>query len=153
MIRTVAGMSEEPTSLAEQTFRDLLTAAITRGHRPPPTTVLGPTCWIAIDALAREHPDAMPDHVVAAYDAFAIEHAKSDEAKAHAEADVDPATARAAEYAAIDALVAQLTITYPNIDPRTVTAVVRRIHADFHGHAVRDFIPLFVEQAAHRKLA
>jgi hypothetical protein len=146
-------MSEEPTSLAEQTFRDLLTAAITRGHRPPPTTVLGPTCWIAIDTLAREHPNAMPERVVAAFDAFAIEHRDTDRTEIDVEAEVDPATARAAEYAAIDALVAQLTITYPNIDPRTVTAVVRRIHADFHDHAVRDFIPLFVEQAAHRKLA
>lgn len=140
-------MSEEPTSLAEQTFRDLLTAAITRGHRPPPTTDLGPTCWIAIDALAREHPDATPERVVAAFDAFAIEHQNADQTE------IDPVTARVAEYAAIDALVAQLTITYPNIDPHTVTAVVRRIHADFHDQAVRDFIPLFVEQAAHRKLA
>ena len=140
-------MSETPTSLTEQTFRDLLTAAITRGHRPPPTTILGPTCWIAIDTLAREHPDATPERVVAAFDAFAIEHLDVDRAE------IDPVTARAAEYAAIDALVAQLTITYPNIDPGTVTAVVRRIHADFHEHAVRDFIPLFVEQAAHRKLA
>lgn len=142
-------MSEEPTSLAEQTFRDLLTAAITRGHRPPPTTILGPTCWIALDALAREHPDASPEHVVAAFDAFAIEHLDTE----RDDAEMDLTTARAAEYAAIDALVAQLSITYPNIDPRTVTAVVRRIHADFHDHAVRDFIPLFVEQAAHRKLA
>lgn len=146
-------MSEEPTSLAEQTFQDLLTAAITRGHRPPPTTSLGPTCWIALDALAREHPDATPEHVVAAFDAFAIEHQATDLTEIDVEAEVDPTTTRAAEYAAIDALVAQLTITYPNIDPRTVTAVVRRIHADFHDHAVRDFIPLFVEQAAHRKLA
>ena len=144
-------MSEEPTSLAEQTFRDLLTAAITRGHRPPPTTILGPTCWIALDVLAREHPDATPERVVAAFDAFAIEHLDTDQGET--DIDSDPATARAAEYAAIDALVAQLTITYPNIGPRTVTAVVRRIHADFHDHAVRDFIPLFVEQAAHRKLA
>ena len=138
-------------SLTEQTFRDLLTAAITRGQRPPPTTVLGPTCWIAIDVLAREHPDATPERVVAAFDAFAIEHLEID--RTESPADVDPVTARVAEYAAIDALVAQLSITYPSIDPRTVTAVVRRIHADFHDHAVRDFIPLFVEQAAHRKLA
>ncbi len=144
-------MSEEPTSLTEQTFRDLLTAAITRGHRPPPTTILGPTCWIAIDTLAREHPDAAPERVIAAFDAFAIEHQATD--RSDVEAHMDPATARATEYAAIDALVAQLTITYPNIDPRTVTAVVRRIHADFHDHAVRDFVPLFVEQAAHRDLA
>lgn len=144
-------MSEEPTSLAEQTFRDLLTAAITRGDRPPPTAILGPTCWIALDALAREHPDATPERIVAAYDAFAIEHQGTD--RTDADAEVDLTTARAAEYAAIEALVAQLTITYPNIDPRTVRAVVRRIHADFHDHAVRDFIPLFVEQAAHGKLA
>ena len=90
-------------SLTEQTFRDLLTAAITRGHRPPPTTILGPTCWIAIDVLAREHPDAAPERVVAAFDAFAIEHLEIDGSESPA--DVDPVTARVAEYAAIDALV------------------------------------------------
>ncbi|WP_309224931.1 three-helix bundle dimerization domain-containing protein [Mycolicibacterium sp. CBMA 234] len=143
-------MSAE-SDLTEQTFRALLTAAVAQGRRPPHTTTIGPACWIAIDILARDHPDATPDQIVAAFDAFAIEHPQVGRAEVHPE--LDPLTARAAEFAAIEALTAQLTITYPNVDPGTVAAVVRRIHADFHDHAVREFIPLFVEQAAHRKLA
>ncbi|MDR3661973.1 MAG: hypothetical protein P4L86_16585 [Mycobacterium sp.] len=144
-------MAAKSADLAEQTFRDLLTAAIAWGRRPLHTSVLGPSSWVAIDVVAREHPDATPEQIAAAFDAFAIEHRDTD--RAAAQPDIDPVTAKAAEHAAIDALAAQLRITYPNIDPQTVTAIVRRIHADFHGHAVRDFIPLFVEHVAHQKLA
>lgn len=51
----------ESTDLAEKIFRELLTAAIARGRRPHHTAALGPTTWLAIDVLAREHPDATPD--------------------------------------------------------------------------------------------
>lgn len=136
-------------SLAEQTFHELLTAAITTGRRPQHTTAVGPACWIAIDALAQHHPDADPGHIVAAFDAFALEHHNTDHSDAP---EGDPLTARAAEYAAIDALAAQLTITYPTVAPDTVRALVRRIHADYNDQTVRDFIPLFVEHAAHRQL-
>ncbi len=142
-------MPAESDSPAERTFRELLTAAITTGRRPPHTTTLGPASWAAIDAVAREHPDATADHVVAAHDAFTFEHTDD----AAAQADLDPMTARAAEYAAIDTLVAQLAITYPDVDPETLVAVVRRIHADFDDHEIREFVPLFVEQAVHQHLA
>lgn len=55
-------------------FRELLSAAISRGRRPHRTGDLGPATWMAIDVVAREHPDAEPEHIVAAHDAFAIEH-------------------------------------------------------------------------------
>lgn len=142
-------MAADSSDLAERTFQDLLAAAIATGRRPTHTAVLGPACQVAIDIVAREHPDATSDHIVAAYDAYAIENRGT----APGSPDDDPLTARAAEYAAINALVAQLIITYPNVDPQTVTAIVRRIHADFHNDAFRDFIPQFVEQAAHQKLA
>lgn len=137
-------MSADFADPAEQIFRDLLAAALASGRRPGPTAALGPASWVAIDAVAREHPYVTPDQVIAACDAFAMEHAGG-------VSEVDPLTARAAEYAAIDALISHLTISYPNIEPQTVTAIVRRIHADFHDHAVRDFIPLFVEHAALRQ--
>lgn len=142
-------MPAESVTPAERTFRELLTAAITVGRRPHPTSQLGPASWAAIDVLAQEHPDATPDHVVAAHDAFAFEHTAEDPRQR----DVDPLTVQAAEYAAIDTLVAQLSITYPHVDPQTLTAVVRRIHADFDDHRLREFVPLFVEQAAHQRLA
>lgn len=137
-------MSAEFADPAEQIFRGLLAAAIASGRRPDPTATLGPASWVAVDALARQHPDATPDQVIAACDAFAMEHTGG-------VSDVDPLTARAAEYAAIDALISHLTISHPNIESQTVTAIVRRIHADFHDHAVRDFVPLFVEHAALRQ--
>lgn len=86
-------MSEEPTSLAEQTFRILLTAAITRGDRPPPTTILGPTCWIALDALAREHlirHSRTRGRRVRRRD----EHQATDLTEIDVEAEVDPTTTR-----------------------------------------------------------
>lgn len=144
-------MSAQYPKLAEQTFHELLTAAITHGRRPQHTTAVGPTCWVAIDVLACEHPDASPAHVAAAYDAFAIDHQHTDATEELEQ--TDPVTARAVEYAAIDALVAQLTITYPGIDPQTVAAIVRRIHADLsHARVPREFIALRVEHDAHRQL-
>ncbi len=141
-------MPAEFASPAERTFRELLTAAITAGRRPPHTALLGPASWAAIDAVAREHPDATADHLVAAHDAFTFEHTGD-----ATHTGLDPMTARAAEFAAIDTLVAQLTITYPDVDPHTLAAVVRRIHADFDDHEIREFVPLFVEQAVHQHLA
>ena len=87
-------MPAEFVTPAAHTFRELLAAAITAGRRPHPTSQLGPASWAAIDALAREHPDATPDHVVAAHDAFTFEH--TDDPRGH---DLDPMTAQATEYA------------------------------------------------------
>lgn len=143
-------MAAQYPHLAEQTFHELLSAALTYGHRPQHTTAVGPTCWVAIDVLAREHPDATPEHIIAAYDAFALEHLHSDGVRTD---EADPVTARAVEYAAIDALVAQLSITYPTIDPNAVAAIVRRIHADLRqDRAPQEFIALRVEHDAHRQL-
>lgn len=139
----------ESTDLAEKIFRELLTAAIARGCRPHHAAALRPTTWLAIDAIAREHPEATPDQIVAAHDAFNREHRST----ACAEFGEDPHTARAAEYAAIDNLVAQLRITYPAVAPEAIATIVRRVHADFDTRSDRDFIPLFVEQAVREQLA
>lgn len=139
----------EVFGLVEQTFRDMFNAAVTRGARPRRTAVLGPATWAAIDVLAQEHPDATADHFASAHDAFALEHGDPQESAA----DQDPLTARATEFAAIDTLVAHLKISYPDIDPAEIDTVVRHIHRGYDDHAVREFIPLFVERAAHRRLA
>ncbi len=143
--------AESIRDLAEQTFREFLTAAIANGRRPSHTTALGAASWIAIDLLAREHPDASPEHVVMAYDAFAFEHRGAGQLQARRLA--DPATARAAERAAIDDLLAHLRITYPGVAPTVMNDLVRRIHADFDDHRIRDFVPMIVEHAVLQKFA
>lgn len=144
-------MSEQTADPIDKMFRDLLNQAIICGQRPRRTTLLGPATWAAIDVVAAEHPDATADHIASAFDAFTLDHRIADDAELLR--DDDPLTARAAEYAKIDALVAHLKISYPAVDPETVNAVVRHIHAGFDGHRVRDFIPLFVERAARQRLA
>ena len=144
-------MPSESPSPAERTFSELFSEALAHGRRPPHTSLLGPASWAAIDVLAREHPDASPDQVIAAHDAFTFEH-EGDTAR-EPDATADPATARAVEYAAIDTLVAQLAITYPDVDHQTLTAVVRRAYAEYDDHELREFVPLFVEQAVHQQLA
>jgi hypothetical protein len=142
-------MFEESADLVDRTLRDLLAQAITGGRRPRRTAILGPATWAAIDALACEHPDATADHIASVYDAFRVEHRNV----APAEPPEDPLTAKAAEFAAIDTLIAQLKISYPDVDPDTVARVVRQVHARFDGRPVRDFVPLFVERAARRRFA
>lgn len=141
--------AREPTDLGESTFRELLTAAITQGRQPHRTTALGPATWLAVDALARAHPEATPDHIVAACDAFNLEHRSVDSPD---QCD-DPRTARAAEYAAIDALVAQLRITYPAVEPETIATTVHRLYAAHDDRADRELVPLMVEQAVRQQLA
>lgn len=141
-------MPAEPTDPAELTFRELLTAAIAYGRRPDQSTALGPTTWVALDVVAREHPEATPDQVVTAHDAFLHEHRQACQSE-HA----DPLTQRATEFAEIDNLVAHFRITRPELDPATVGAVIRRIHRDFADVGEREFVTMFVEQEALRRLA
>lgn len=60
-------------SSSTSTFRELLMNALVFGHRPRHAFELGPATWFAIDVVAREHPEATPEQIVAAYDAFAME--------------------------------------------------------------------------------
>jgi hypothetical protein len=54
-------------------FHELLAEAIARGRRPHHVYGLGAATRAAIDAVACEHPDAEPEQIIAAYDAFAAE--------------------------------------------------------------------------------
>ncbi|OBC00384.1 hypothetical protein A5784_20360 [Mycobacterium sp. 852013-50091_SCH5140682] len=142
-------MTEVSADGAESTFRELVNRAIVHGHRPHRTAMVGPATWASIDLLAQEHPDATPEHIACAYDAFDVEHRHN--------SGVQPSGAEhvtaTEEFAAIKDLVAQLTITYPDVDAGTVADVVTGIYADLDAHTVRKFLPLVAEQVAHQRLA
>jgi hypothetical protein len=55
-------------------FQDSLNSAIAHGLRPSRWIGLGEATCTAIEAVAREHPDATVDHIADAYDAFDREH-------------------------------------------------------------------------------
>jgi hypothetical protein len=58
-------------------FQMLLNQALTRGRAPSGYSVLGPGTRAAIEAVAREHPDAEAECIAAAYDAFQLEHGEA----------------------------------------------------------------------------
>jgi hypothetical protein len=58
------------------TFNETLNLALTRGRATHHSVGLGPATCAAIDAIAYDHPDAEPECIAAAYDAFEREHAK-----------------------------------------------------------------------------
>lgn len=55
-------------------FRQSLAAAITNGESTAGSAGLGPRTMSAIDAIAREHPEAAMGRIVDAHDAFLHEH-------------------------------------------------------------------------------
>lgn len=55
-------------------FQTILNLALTRGRSAPRGCGLGPDTVAAIDEVAYDHPDADPDCIAAAYDAFKREH-------------------------------------------------------------------------------
>lgn len=55
-------------------FQQLLNLAWTLGRIPPTTCGLGSATLAAIDAIAREHPEAVTELITDAYDAFKREH-------------------------------------------------------------------------------
>ncbi|BBY29525.1 hypothetical protein [Mycolicibacterium sediminis] len=65
--------AESPTS--RTTFEESLSAALARGEWPTQMAGLGPLARSAIEAVAREHPDATVHHIAEAYDAFGRESA------------------------------------------------------------------------------
>ncbi len=46
----------------------------------------------------------------------------------------------------------RLTTKYPTVSAEIVTAVVRGVHARFHGRPVREYVPLLVERFAGQEL-
>jgi hypothetical protein len=61
-------------------FRESLAAAITNGESTAGSAGLGPRTMSAIDAIAREHPEAAMGRIVEAHDAFLHEHVRRHQA-------------------------------------------------------------------------
>jgi hypothetical protein len=60
--------------------------------------------------------------------------------------------ASADEARMIDRLADRLAEQFPDTPRETVQAIVDCAYAEFAGRPIRDFIPIFVERAAHRRL-
>ncbi len=71
-------MSESGTTpeLRER-FRRALNEAITMGRLPDPDSGLAHYTLVALRLVAAEHPNATPDLIASAFDAFLSEHARS----------------------------------------------------------------------------
>jgi hypothetical protein len=54
-------------------FQDALMLAVTQGQTPSRTCDLGPETRSIIEAIAERHPEANPDLIADAYDAFGRE--------------------------------------------------------------------------------
>ena len=66
-------MSGAPLDDARSAFEGALHRAITEGRSPSRADHLSAAAWTAIDAVAREHPDALVGLIADAYDAFEVE--------------------------------------------------------------------------------
>jgi len=67
-------MCAEPLSAELRQFQRAIAAAITGGRAPAALTRLGPRTVAALTQVAREHPEATPEHIASAYDTFRSEH-------------------------------------------------------------------------------
>jgi hypothetical protein len=64
-----------PTERLWGAFQQHLVAAIVDGSLPTSVTGLGTQTLSAIEAIARDHPEAQPELIVEAHNAFTREHA------------------------------------------------------------------------------
>lgn len=67
-------LAQPPAACSRAEFDGLLNSALAYGESPTTATSVGPKTLAAIEAVAREHPDAGADDITAAYDAFVGEH-------------------------------------------------------------------------------
>ena len=63
-----------PPQERREMFQRLVNLALTGARGVPSCSGLGPDTVAAIDEVANEHPDADPECIAAAYDAFEREH-------------------------------------------------------------------------------
>ncbi|EME53265.1 hypothetical protein G352_24306 [Rhodococcus ruber BKS 20-38] len=52
----------------------------------------------------------------------------------------------------IDRAIAQLCTQFPQVPPTRIAAVVSEIRAQYDDRPIREFVPLFVERKARRRL-
>jgi hypothetical protein len=118
---------------------ELLHSALVGGQLPPATAGVGPATRAALAAVARHHPDATAEHIVAVYDAHGFEERRDWVAPDFRFREGDERSARAADYAAMDTLITQLTITYPGVPRQTIASIVTELRetlADPREHAL-----------------
>ena len=65
---------EAPTGDVRSAFEHALMGAITEGRIPGENCPLGANTWAAIEAIARNHPEAATELINHAYDSFRTEY-------------------------------------------------------------------------------
>ncbi len=75
---------ELPERAEQFGVRQLLHRALSCAKLPPATAMIGPATRAAIAAVAEHHPDATVEHIVAVYDAHALEQRELPIAERHA---------------------------------------------------------------------
>lgn len=74
MTRPVLTYDDAPTSGVRSAFEHALTCALTEGRRPGSGFHSNANTWAAIEAIARNHPEAGFELVNAAHDSFQTEY-------------------------------------------------------------------------------
>jgi hypothetical protein len=115
--------------------------------------MVGPATQAAITVVAQHHPDATAEHIIAAYDAHAVEQRQSTRGVEQPERPSDDRGAQAIDYAATDALISQLTITYPGVPRDTIAGIVDELRIALADPRLRGLALWRLEYEAHQRLA
>jgi hypothetical protein len=126
---------------------------LTCGKPPGDGSIVGPMTEAAITVVAQHHPDATAEHIIAAYDAHTIEQRQSTRGSDRRQHQPDDRSAQATDYAATDALITQLTITYPGVPRDTIAGIVEELRITLADPHLRGLGLLRVEYEAHQRLA
>jgi hypothetical protein len=147
------GVVPDSSDHLDRAFRLLVNRALTCGQPPGDGAIVGPATCAAISVVAQHHPDATAEHIIAAYDAHAIEQRHSMRESDPPEHLLDNRSAQAIDYAATDALITQLTITYPGIPRDTIAGIVEELRITLADPHLRGLALWRLEYEAHRRLA
>ncbi|WP_319433879.1 hypothetical protein [Mycobacterium sp. RTGN5] len=134
-------------------FQLLLNRALTCGQPPGDGSTVGRATSAAISMVARHHPDATAEHIIAAYDAHTVEQRQGAHGSDPAEHLGDNRSVQAIDYAATDALITQLTITYPGVTRDTIAAIVEELRITLADPRLRGIALWRLEHEAHQRLA
>jgi hypothetical protein len=147
------GVAPDPSEHVDLAFRVQLNRALTCGQPPSDGSLIGPATRAAVAVVAQHHPDATAEHVIAAYDALAVEQRQSMRVSDLPQHSPDERSAHAADYAATDALITQLTITYPRIPRDAIEATVEELRITLADQHLRGLALWRLEYEAHQRLA
>jgi hypothetical protein len=147
------GVPSESAECVDHAVRELLNRALTCGEPPRAASIVGPATRAAITAVAHHHPDATAEHIIAVYDAYTLEQHPDTPATDRPQQLGDERTAQAADYAATDTLITQLTITYPGIPRDTIASIVKELQTALADPRLRGLNLLRIEYEAHQWLS